>query len=115
VGCISLFALSLWSEDAAPALIALAVATVAMEFGYISVIPLMTELRARGRTRILALSVVATGVGRIAGDFVSPRLFTAGGMQRVTMVAGSVVLSAVILVMMGVREVSAGERGPGGR
>jgi len=115
VGCLCLFALSFSSEVVAPALTALAVATVAMEFGYISVIPLMTELRPRGRTRILALSVVATGLGRIVGDFVSPRLFTAGGMQMVTIVAGSAVLSAVILVMVGVREVSAGERSSVGR
>ena len=115
VGCLCLFALSFSSEVVAPALTALAVATVAMEFGYISVIPLMTELRPRGRTRILALSVMATGLGRIAGDFVSPRLFTAGGMQMVTIVAGSAVLSAVILVMVGVREVSVGERSPVGR
>jgi predicted MFS family arabinose efflux permease len=110
VGCVCLYALAFSSEVAGPALTALALATVALEFGYISVIPLMTELRPRGRTRILALSVVANGLGRMAGDLVSPRLFTAGGMQLVTMVAASVVLSAVILVLVGVREVSAGDR-----
>lgn len=109
-GCLSLYALSFSTDVAGPALTALALATVALEFGYISVIPLMTELRPRGRTRILALSVVATGLGRMAGDLISPRLFTAGGMQLVTMVAASVVLCAVILVLVGVREVSAGER-----
>jgi predicted MFS family arabinose efflux permease len=92
----------------------LAIATVAMEFGYISVIPLMTELRPRGRTRILALSVVANGAGRIAGDFISPRLFTAGGMQMVTIVSASVVLAAVILILAGVKEVSAEERARAG-
>jgi len=115
VGCICLSALSFSSEAVAPALTALALATVALEFGYISVIPLMTELRPRGRTRILALSVVANGLGRMAGDFVSPRLFTSGGMKLVTIVAAGVVLSAVILVLVGVREVSAGERSLVGR
>ena len=109
-GCLCLCALSFYSEVAGPALTSLALATVALEFGYISVIPLMTELRPRGRARILALSVVATGLGRMTGDLVAPRLFTAGGMQLVTMVAATVVLCAVILVLVGVREVSAGER-----
>ncbi|HEX6147476.1 MAG TPA: MFS transporter [Acidimicrobiia bacterium] len=115
VGCVCLSSLSFWSEAVAPALTALALATVALEFGYISVIPLMTELRPRGRTRILALSVVANGLGRMAGDFVSPRLFTSGGMRLVTIVAAGVVLCAVILVLVGVREVSAGERSLAGR
>jgi predicted MFS family arabinose efflux permease len=115
VGCVCLSVLSFSSEAVAPALTALALATVALEFGYISVIPLMTELRPRGRTRILALSVVANGLGRMTGDFVSPRLFASGGMRLVTIVAAGVVLSAVILVLVGVREVSAGERSLVGR
>jgi hypothetical protein len=51
----------------------------------------------------------------MAGDFVSPRLFTSGGMRLVTIVAAGVVLCAVILVLVGVREVSAGERSLVGR
>jgi predicted MFS family arabinose efflux permease len=111
VGGVSLFALSFSSEAMVPAMAALGVATLAMEFGYISVIPLMTELRPRGRTRVLALSVVANGVGRMTGDFIAPRLFTAGGMQMVTVVSAGVVLSAVILVVTGVKEVSSAGRG----
>jgi predicted MFS family arabinose efflux permease len=114
VGCASLFALSFSSEALVPAMAALGVATLAMEFGYISVIPLMTELRPRGRTRVLALAVVANGVGRMAGDFIAPRLFTAGGMQMVTIVSAAVVLSAAILVLTGVEEVSSAERARAG-
>ena len=115
VGCVSLLALSISSEAMVPAMAALAVATLAMEFGYISVIPLMTELRPRGRTRVLAMSVVANGVGRMAGDFIAPRLFTAGGMRMVTIVSAGVVLSAAILVMTGVKEVSDAERARAGK
>jgi predicted MFS family arabinose efflux permease len=114
VGCASLFALAFSSEALVPAMAALGVATLAMEFGYISVIPLMTELRPRGRTRVLALAVVANGVGRMAGDFIAPRLFTAGGMQMVTIVSAAVVLSAAILVLTGVEEVSSAERARAG-
>jgi predicted MFS family arabinose efflux permease len=114
VGCVSLFALSFSSVVMVPAMAALGVATLAMEFGYISVIPLMTEVRPRGRTRVLAMSVVANGVGRMASDFIAPRLFTAGGMQLVTIVSAGVVLSAAILVLTGVKEVSDAERARAG-
>jgi hypothetical protein len=46
----------------------------------------------------------------MAGDFVAPRLFDSGGMRVVTIVAAGVVLCAVILVLVGVREVSVAER-----
>lgn len=114
VGCVSLLALSFSSESMVPAMAALGVATLAMEFGYISVIPLMTELRPRGRSRVLALSVVANGVGRMAGDLIAPRLFTTGGMQMVTIVSAGVGLSAAILVLIGVKEVSDAERARAG-
>ncbi len=107
---VAVFALSLVSEILVPALLALVVATFALEFGYISAIPLMTELRPRSRTRVLALSVVASGVGRIASDLVSPRVFASGGMQAVTIMAALVGVVAVIIVITGVREVSPRER-----
>jgi hypothetical protein len=59
---------------------------------------------------VLALSVVASGVGRIASDLVSPRVFASGGMQAVTIMAALVGVVAVIIVITGVREVSPRER-----
>jgi predicted MFS family arabinose efflux permease len=110
VAAIGLFGLSAASESLLPAMAALVIVTVSFEFGYISAIPLMTELRPRARVRVLSLSVVASGVGRIASDFVSPRVFAAGGMQRVAIMAGSIGLIALFVVLTGVREVTAAQR-----
>jgi len=86
----------------------LVAATIAIEFGYISAIPLMTELRPRARTRLLSLFMVATGLGRIAGDLVSPRVFASGGMRAVTTMSAVAALVALVVVLFGVREVRHG-------
>jgi len=86
----------------------LVVVSVAIEFGIISAIPLTTELRPRARARLLSLLIVASGLGRIVGDLVAPRVFAAGGMQAVTLMAAIVALAALIVVLTGVREVTAG-------
>lgn len=114
VASLALLALSFVSESLVPAMSALVVATVAIEFGYISAIPLMTELRPRSRTRLLALFIVANGMGRIAGDLISPRVFERGGMQTVAVMAAAAALCALAVVVGGVREVGATkrERGP---
>jgi predicted MFS family arabinose efflux permease len=110
VATVSLFALSFFSEQLAPAMAALVVTTISLEFGYISAIPLMTELRPRARTRVLGLSTVASALGRIASDFISPRVFAARGMEMVTIMAGTVALVALVVVLGWAREVSPGER-----
>jgi len=114
LAAVSLLALSFVSESLVPAMACLVVATVAIEFGYISAIPLMTELRPRGRTRILALFSVGNGLGRIAGDLISPRVFVIGGMQMVTAIAAIAAIAALVVVLVGVREVPTGERVTGG-
>jgi len=102
---VALLGLSLVTGNLGPALSALAISTIASEFGYISAIPLMTELRPRARTRILALFSVANAVGRIAGDLIAPRLFESAGMPGVTTMAAGAALVAALLVIVGVREV----------
>lgn len=110
LGCLALLVLAFNTEVLFPALSALVVAGVAMEFGYISVIPLMTELRPRSRTRVLSLSVVANGLGRMTGDFAFPQVFAGAGMRVVTLAAAGVLLLAVLVVLTGVKEVSPGQR-----
>lgn len=110
IGGLALLCLAFVSEVLVPAMATLVITTVALEFGYISAIPLMTELRPRARTRVLALSVVASGVGRIASDLISPRLFAAGGMPAVAMMAGIVALCALAVIVAGVHEVGAAAR-----
>lgn len=52
--------------------------------------------------------IVASGLGRIVGDLVAPQVFTTGGMQSVTMMAAIGALIALVVVLVGVREVEAG-------
>ncbi len=107
-GGLALLALSQVSELLVPAMMALVVASIAIEFGFISAIPLATELRPRSRTRVLSLFIVANGLGRIAGDLVGPRVFAAGGMRAVTLMAALAALAALVVVVLGVHEVEAG-------
>jgi predicted MFS family arabinose efflux permease len=108
VGGVALLVLSRLSEQLLPAMAVLVVVSVAIEFGIISAIPLTTELRPRARARVLSLLIVASGLGRIVGDLVAPRVFAAGGMQSVTVMAGIGALIALVVVLVGVREVVAG-------
>ena len=108
VAAVALLVLSAVSEQLLAAMAVLVVVSVAIEFGIISAIPLTTELRPRARARLLSLLIVASGLGRIVGDLVAPRVFAAGGMQSVTLMAAIVALAALIVVLTGVREVTAG-------
>jgi predicted MFS family arabinose efflux permease len=107
VGGVSLLVLSTVSEHLVPAMGVLFVAGVAIEFGIISAIPLMTELRPRARAQTLSLLMVASGVGRATSDLVAPRVFASGGMGRVLIMAGLVALCALGIVLLWVREVQA--------
>lgn len=108
VAAVTLLTLSVVSERLVPSMSVLVIATAAIEFGYISTIPLMTELRPRARTRVLSLFIVANGLGRVAGDLLSPRVFAGGGMRAVTTMAALAVIAALLVVIGGVREVEHG-------
>jgi predicted MFS family arabinose efflux permease len=86
-------------------MVVLFLAGVVIEFGYISAIPMATELRPRARARTLSLLVVSTSLGRVAADLVAPRVFATGGMRPVTLMAGIVAMAALLVVLFGVREV----------
>ena len=108
VAAVALMVLSTVSEQLLPAMAVLVVVSVAVEFGIISAIPLTTELRPRARARLLSLLIVASGLGRVVGDLVAPRVFAGGGMQSVAIMAAIVALAALAVVLVGVREVEAG-------
>jgi predicted MFS family arabinose efflux permease len=104
-GGVLLLLLSLVYEQFLPSMVVLFVAGVVIEFGIISAIPMATELRPRARARTLSLLVVSSALGRVAADLVAPRVFTAGGMRPVTLMAGVVSMAALLVVLLGVREV----------
>jgi predicted MFS family arabinose efflux permease len=107
VGGVSLLVLSTVSEQLVPAMAVLFIAGVAIEFGIISAIPLMTELRPRARAQTLSLLMVASGLGRAGADLVAPRVFAGGGIRPVLVMAGLVALGALVIVLLWVREVRA--------
>jgi predicted MFS family arabinose efflux permease len=107
VGGVSLLVLSTVSEQLVPAMAVLFIAGVAIEFGIISAIPLMTELRPRARAQTLSLLMVASGLGRDGADLVAPRVFAGGGIRPVLVMAGLVALGALVIVLLWVREVRA--------
>jgi predicted MFS family arabinose efflux permease len=107
VSGVALLGLSTVTEQLIPAMAVLFVAGVAIEFGIISAIPLMTELRPRARAQTLSLLIVASGMGRATADLVAPRVFTGGGMVPVVVMAGLVALGSLLIVLLWVREVRA--------
>jgi hypothetical protein len=52
------------------------------------------------------LLVVSSALGRVVADLVAPRVFTAGGMGPVTLMAGVAAIAALLVVLLGVREVA---------
>ena len=104
-GGASLLVLSLVSEQLVAAMVVLFVVGVAIEFGIISAIPLMTELRPRARAQTLSLLIVSSGLGRATADLIAPRVFVGGGMRPVMIMAGVVAMIALLVVLLWVREV----------
>jgi predicted MFS family arabinose efflux permease len=104
-GGVLLLLLSFVYPQFLPSMVVLFLAGVVIEFGYISAIPMATELRPRARARTLSLLVVSTSLGRVAADLVAPRVFATGGMRPVTLMAGIVAMAALLVVLFGVREV----------
>jgi predicted MFS family arabinose efflux permease len=86
------------SSSFVPAMVALAIVMFGAEFGYISGIPMATELRPDERTRVLGWFYVATGSGRIAADLLAPRLFTDGGMSTVALASSLAFAGAAMLL-----------------
>lgn len=78
---------------------------VALEFAFISGIPLASEYRPSNRSRFLAFFLVASGMGRMVGDLVGPPVFEAGGMRAAAWTAAGAALVGAVLVFALVREV----------
>lgn len=72
------------------------------EFAIVSIFPLMSGLTQRGRGTVLATTVAAVGMGRVAGSLLGPRLFEAigfgaNGLLAALLAAGGVALGALLM------------------
>ena len=74
------------------------------EFGIVSVFPLASGLGAGARGTVLALTVAASGLGRIVGSLVGPRLFEGAGFLANGLLAAGLAATGVALGWALVRE-----------
>lgn len=74
------------------------------EFGIVSVFPLMSGLGERSQGSVLALTVAASGAGRIGGSLLGPRLLEGPGFAANGLLAGLIALGGVGLGLALVRE-----------
>ncbi|HMQ31829.1 MAG TPA: MFS transporter [Chloroflexaceae bacterium] len=74
------------------------------EFAVVSVFPLISGMAARARGSVMALCLMAIGVGRIVGSVVGPRLFEATGFWGNGLLAGAAALAGVALGAALIRE-----------
>jgi predicted MFS family arabinose efflux permease len=74
------------------------------EFAVVSVFPLMSGLGARARGSVMALTLMAMGMGRVTGSLVGPRLFEASGFLANGLLAGAAALVGVALGVALIRE-----------
>ncbi len=74
------------------------------EFAIVSTFPLMSGLSRNARGSIMALTVVAIGLGRISGSLLGPRIFASIGFWSNGVLAGTAALAGVALGLLLVRE-----------
>ena len=81
--------------------VVLAVGISLIEYTIVSGMSVATEIHPGNRTGYLAWFAVATGVGRIAGDWLGPWMFGVGGMRVTSIVAAvSSMVAALLLIRL---------------
>jgi predicted MFS family arabinose efflux permease len=86
------------------ALLAVALMMLTFEFSIVCLIPLVSELAPNSRGAMLALSIASMSIARSAGTISGPRLWQAGGLAANACVSVVLVVVAVGLLVIGVRE-----------
>lgn len=74
------------------------------EFAIVSTFSLVSGLTEEGRGTVLALSVAASGLGRVIGSLAGPRVFAAVGFWGNGLLAGGAALAGALLCLWLVRE-----------
>jgi predicted MFS family arabinose efflux permease len=74
------------------------------EFAIVSTFPLVSGLTEEGRGTVLALSVAASGLGRVIGSLAGPQVFAAVGFWGNGLLAGGTALAGALLCLWLVRE-----------
>jgi predicted MFS family arabinose efflux permease len=74
------------------------------EFTIVSMLPLVSELAPDARGTLMAVNVAAMSLGRMVGSLSGPRLWTRWGLQATALASAGVVLVALLILWIGVRE-----------
>ena len=101
---IAAVALGLAVENQVWGLVALFLLGASLEFAFISGIPLASEYRPSNRSRFLAIFMVASGLGRMAGGLVGPPVYQGGGMRAIAWTAAAAALVGAVVVLTRVHE-----------
>ncbi len=87
---------SLWT-----ALLAIGVLFLGFEFAVVALLPLISELSTGARATVMALNVAAMSMGRFAGSFAGPRLWSTSGISlNVGVAMALLALAGAVLLAM---------------
>ena len=101
---VAYFALPLLGASLAVAVAALFVYYLCFEFTIVSVFPLISELVPQARATLLSLVMLAASVGRMLGAFSGALIFSLAGFGTIGIFSGSIVMLALVVFALGVRE-----------
>ena len=91
-------ALALTAGSRVLGIAALAATILVFEFGFVSSLPLATEMRPNDRPRFLAIYLVASAVGRMVADWTGPSVFAKGGLGPIAIGGALVSILAFFLI-----------------
>jgi predicted MFS family arabinose efflux permease len=86
------------------ALVGLFLLFLFFEMTVVGGIPLMTELVPAARGVVMSVILAAAGLGRAMGALLGPALWTGGDLRRLGLVAGGLMIVAVAILTLWIRE-----------
>jgi predicted MFS family arabinose efflux permease len=103
-GAIAYLLLPLLARNLGSALLGVMLVVLTFEFTIVSMLPLVSELAPDARGTLMAVNVAAMSLGRMVGSLSGPRLWTRWGLQATALASAGVVLVALLILWIGVRE-----------
>jgi predicted MFS family arabinose efflux permease len=107
VGALAYLLLPPLAQSLGGALLGITLVVLTFEFAIVSMLPLVSELAPSARGTLLAVNVAAMSFGRMVGSLSGPRLWSQRGLWANAVVSAGLVLVALLILGMGVREKSA--------
>lgn len=107
LGAVAYLLLSPLARSLGGALLGITLVVLTFEFAIVSMLPLVSGLAPGARGTLLAVNVAAMSFGRMVGSLSGPRLWSQWGLSANAVVSAGMVLVALLILGMGVREKSA--------